>query len=227
MSSLAADPSAGVGLEKGPVLSLSLRAMSYGRGATSAPVLGALDLRLARGETLVITGASGIGKSTLLRILAGLETRFDGDLTAPARLGVVFQDPALLPWRTAVENITLTTGVALDRAYAMLERVGLAGLSARYPNQMSLGQQRRLALARAFVSDPDVMLMDEPFVSLDAALADEMMGLFESLRAETGIASVIVTHAREEAARLGSRTITLAGNPAQIVAPVPREPEPA
>lgn len=226
MSSLVADPSAGAGLEKGPVLSLSLKAMSYGRGGSSAPVLGALDVHVRPGETLVITGASGIGKSTLLRILAGLETRFEGALSMPPRVGMVFQDPALLPWRTALENITLATGVSLDRAYQMLERVGLSGLGSRYPNQMSLGQQRRLALARAFVSDPQVMLMDEPFVSLDAALADEMMSLFESLRSETGIASVIVTHAREEAARLGSRIITLVGSPAQIVAPVPSETGP-
>lgn len=208
MSSPAVDPRA-----EGPVLSLTLNAMAYGK---SAPVLGALDIVLHAGETLVITGPSGIGKSTLLRLIAGLETQLDGVLEAPERIGMVFQDPALLPWRTAVENITLTTGVSLDRAYDMLERVGLSGLGARYPNALSLGQQRRLALARAFVSEPDVMLMDEPFVSLDPDLANDMMTLFEKLRADTGIATILVTHSVAEAQRLGSRIITLTGTPATL-----------
>ncbi|MGH1368001.1 MAG: ABC transporter ATP-binding protein [Maritimibacter sp.] len=199
----------------GPLVSLTLTAMSYGK---DAPVLGALNLTLNPGETLAITGPSGVGKSTLLRIIAGLEPRFEGQLTAPHRIGMVFQDPALLPWRTAIENITLPTRASLDQAYRLLERVGLSGLANRYPHELSLGQQRRLALARAFVSDPQVMLLDEPFVSLDPKLASDMMALFEELRAETDVATILVSHAPDEAARLASRMMVLAGSPATIAA---------
>jgi NitT/TauT family transport system ATP-binding protein len=151
-----------------------------------------------------------------LRILAGLETDFIGTLRAPRRVAMVFQEPTLLPWRSALDNVRLATGLSAEAARGALDEVGLAAQAELYPSQMSLGQQRRLSLARAFGSDPDVMLMDEPFVSLDPDLAEEMMVLFARLRAARGLATVLVTHVEAEAKMLASRIVSLTGSPATL-----------
>ena len=183
-------------------------------GAT--PVLGPLDLTLEEGETVAVTGPSGIGKSTLLRIIAGLDTDFDGDVTRPDRIAMVFQEPTLLPWRDARRNITLVTGARASDADAALAEVGLGGMETRFPGQLSLGQQRRLALARALSAAPELLLMDEPFVSLDPALAAEMIALTGALLARRRIAAILVTHDMTEAGRLASRVMRLDGHPAML-----------
>lgn len=180
------------------------------------PILGGIALDVARGETVALTGPSGIGKSTLLRIAAGLEPGFDGRREAPGRIAIVFQEPTLLPWRPALENLTLTAHVTPEAARAAMEEVGLAGHEQSFPGQMSLGQQRRLSLARAFASNPELLLMDEPFVSLDPDLVDEMMRLFARLRAARNLATVLVTHVEREAELLASRILRLGGSPARI-----------
>lgn len=182
-----------------------------------AGVLGPLVLTVAPGETLALTGPSGIGKTTLLRILAGLERRFVGELRLGGRLAMVFQAPVLLPWRTARQNLTLVAGVSMAEAEHWLDRVGLAFAATLYPGQLSLGQQRRLALARAFATRPDILLMDEPFVSLDSALAEEMIALYEELRGQRPLATLLVTHAAAEAERLADRVLALTGRPAQLL----------
>lgn len=196
-----------------PVLSLRLASAGYGAGA---PVLGPLEIALHPGETLGIMGPSGVGKTTLIRILAGLHRRFSGRRRVEGRLAMVFQEPMLLPWRRAAQNLTLTTGCTLAEARAALAQVGLAGHEASYPGAMSLGQQRRLALARAFAGRPAVLLLDEPFVSLDAATHDEMLALFRRQRAEAGVASVLVTHSEAEARGLCDRVLRLEGRPARL-----------
>lgn len=192
---------------------------SPGTGARpgAGQVLGQIALDLAAGEVLALTGPSGIGKTTLLRIVAGLHRDWAGELDMPGRLALVFQDPTLLPWRSALDNLLIPTRIDRGEALALLAEVGLDGLDARYPAALSLGQQRRLALARAFAAAPDVLLMDEPFVSLDPETADGMMALFERLRAARPVATILVTHAAQEAARLATRILRLGGTPARVV----------
>jgi len=194
---------------------VSLRLGGFGHGDTQ--ILGQIDLDVASGETVAITGPSGIGKSTLLRLIAGLEPLRTGTCDRPARCAFVFQEPTLLPWRSVRKNIALIAKCSDDAADAMLRRVGLAEKADLFPGQLSLGQQRRLALARAFATQPELLLMDEPFVSLDAELADEMMSLFEALRDEFKVTTLMVTHAPDEARRLATRVVTLGGAPARIV----------
>ncbi|SEN80328.1 NitT/TauT family transport system ATP-binding protein [Loktanella fryxellensis] len=193
------------------VAALDLPGFAYG----TTPVLGPVALRVARGEVLALTGASGIGKSTLLRILAGLSPAVGIRAVTP-RIAFVFQEPVLLRWRTARRNVEIAAGVTPAAAQAALEDVGVGDLAARFPDQMSLGQQRRLTLARAFATAPDLMLLDEPFVSLDQPTADAMMSLFAGLAARRPMGCVIVTHTPAEVARLATRVLHLSGRPATV-----------
>lgn len=205
----------------GPVLTLDLPGITLDGRA----VLGPVKLSVHPGETVVLTGPSGIGKSTLLRAAMGFLPVAGGRVDRPARMGVVFQEPTLLPWRSCLRNITLTTGADDATAGAALADVGLGGRDDAYPGALSLGQQRRLALARAFASRPQILFLDEPFVSLDPALADDMMDLFAHLRDRSGAATLLVTHSTAEAARLGTRILRLdapmGGGPATIMSDVP------
>lgn len=195
------------------VLSLHL----HGWSVSGRDVLGEIALSLGPGETVALVGPSGIGKTSLLRIIAGLEPGYEGQCTVTGRVAMVFQEPTLLPWKTLTQNLCLTAGCSEAEAETWLARVGLAGRGADVPGQLSLGQQRRLSLARAFAAQPALLLLDEPFVSLDPALADEMMGVFEALREGAGVATLLVTHVEAEAERLSDRVIRLAGSPARIV----------
>ncbi|EPX76105.1 Alkanesulfonates ABC transporter ATP-binding protein / Sulfonate ABC transporter [Salipiger mucosus DSM 16094] len=185
----------------------------YGR----VPVLGPVHFRIAPGETVALLGPSGIGKSTILRILAGIDTDFEGCVSRPEHMAIVFQEPTLLPWRSALRNLTLANaGLSEAAAREALARVGLKGRGEAFPGQLSLGQQRRLALARAFAGRPELLIMDEPFVSLDAKTAETMIALTETLIAETRPATLFVTHARAEAERLADRILELRGEPATL-----------
>ena len=195
-----------------------LQARIAGKSHGGTPVLGRCDIDIAGGETVALVGPSGIGKTTLLRIVAGIDRRFEGTVSRPARLAMVFQEPTLLRWRTARQNLTLVhPGLAPQGARDMLARVGLAGLEHRFPGQLSLGQQRRLSLARAFAARPELLIMDEPLVSLDAEAAEEMIRLIEELIAETRPAVLFVTHTPSDADRLATRILELRGDPASPV----------
>ena len=184
-------------------------------GATE--VLHGVHFSVARGETVALVGPSGIGKSTVLRIVAGLDPAFDGEVQRPEAVAMVFQEPTLLPWRTALQNLTLVHPDLTERAArAALARVGLKDREDAFPRSLSLGQQRRLALARAFAGKPEMLIMDEPFVSLDPELAEAMLALTETLIAEACPATIFVTHARAEADRLASRVLELRGTPATL-----------
>lgn len=190
-------------------LHVAIREKSFG----ATPVLRDLVFQVARGEVLAVLGPSGVGKSTLLRLIAGLDTEYEGQIRREGRLAMVFQEPTLMPWRSALDNLRLTTGVDAGQAEAALERVGLHGKGALFPGQLSLGQQRRLSLARAYAAKPGILLLDEPFVSLDEALVGDMLALTESVLAEQRPATVFVTHAQAEADRLATRQMMLAALP--------------
>lgn len=173
-------------------------------------LLGPIRFDVARGETVAVTGPSGIGKTTLLRLIAGIDRSFEGGITRPHRMAIAFQEPTLLPWRSVIENLTLVhPSLSRDDALAELNAVGLKEKYSLFPGQLSLGQQRRLSLARAFAGQPDLLLMDEPFVSLDAETAETMFVLTEQLLARHQPATVLVTHSTEEAERFADRILKL------------------
>jgi NitT/TauT family transport system ATP-binding protein/sulfonate transport system ATP-binding protein len=194
------------------------------RFADATPLFSGLRLAVPAGQTLAIVGPSGVGKSTLLRLVAGIDTDFAGSIrigdrsaaNAPAP-GMVFQDPRLLPWLTLLANLTeLCPGLDAAAARAVLARVGLADAAGLYPYQLSGGMQRRAALARALAVSPGLLLLDEPFVSLDQALVADMRALLGDLLMRSGATTLLVTHGLEDAARLAHRVILLGGRPAVI-----------
>lgn len=218
MSDTAANLSTPPGNLPGGDVVLDLALTGFCRG--EADILADVAIKLGQGETLVLVGPSGVGKSTLLRIIAGLEARYSGHCTVDGKVSMVFQEPTLLPWRTVRDNLCIVANLEPQEVETLLAEVGLSGRGDDFPGQLSLGQQRRLSLARALAVRPSLLLMDEPFVSLDPALVEDMMTLFARLRVAHGVTTVLVTHSMDEARALGSRIVTLGGSPARIVGDV-------
>ncbi|HVX75613.1 MAG TPA: ATP-binding cassette domain-containing protein [Bradyrhizobium sp.] len=203
-------------------LELRIDAKSY-RSADGTPVevVGDFDLRLESGSFGALIGPSGCGKTTILKIAAGLDTDFQGWLHPPGagRLGFVFQEPRLLPWRTVEQNIRLAlpldqTGIDLTDLFATL---GLDRHLARYPGELSLGLARRAAIARAFAVRPDFLLLDEPFVSLDEAVAARLRDELLALTTRTKVTTLLVTHDLEDAVELADRLFFLSERPTRII----------
>ena len=187
-------------------------------------VLGELAFGLANGEVVALVGPSGCGKTTLLRIIAGLDRDYQGSVRLPehCRLGMVFQEPRLLPWRTVEANVRLAAPDVTDAALeALFQTLGLAAHRGHFPGELSLGLARRVALARAFAVNPDLLVLDEPFVSLDAALAARLRAELAELVTRRPVTTLLVTHDVEEAIGLADRLLVLSGCPARIVATVP------
>jgi NitT/TauT family transport system ATP-binding protein len=174
---------------------------------------------LATGEVAAFVGPSGCGKTTMLRIIAGLDHRYDGSVSgySPGSLGVVFQEPRLLPWRTVEDNLRLVAPRATPEKLAWLfEILELAPHRSHYPGELSLGLARRVALARAFAVDPELLILDEPFVSLDQALAKRLRAELATLVDRRPVTTILVTHDMDDAIFLADRLFLLSGRPAQI-----------
>lgn len=187
------------------------------------PVLKNIAIEIEPSSFVVITGPSGCGKSTLLNIIAGLDGDYDGEIVLggpDTKVGYVFQSPRLLPWRTLYDNIALALpdgDPRHARIEEMLRHVGLEGFSSQYPERLSLGMQRRAALARGFITEPDVLLMDEPFVSLDDPTAQGLRELLIGLWNRRPTTVIFITHDRTEAVMLGTRILRMSGTNATII----------
>lgn len=193
------------------------------------PVLRGINLTIAHGEFVALVGPSGAGKTTLLRIVAGLDTGHRGSVTWQAprrpRLGMVFQEPRLVPWLGILDNLLLVAGhAAIDRARSLLADVELADAATALPGQLSGGMQRRAALARALLIEPEILLLDEPLISLDAPLAARMRRLLNAHWRRRRMTTLLVTHNLQEAAELSSRIILLSPSEGRLVADRPLPP---
>lgn len=189
-----------------------------------ALVLHDVHLAITPGSFTALVGPSGAGKSTLLNIVSGLDINFTGRLDwatgRAGRIGIVFQEPRLMPWLSARRNIELVLpdlAAAGDRIDHLLARVGLAGRGEAYPGELSGGMQRRVALARAMAIEPDVLLLDEPFSSLDEPTAESLRQLLVSLWQEQENAVLLVTHNLREALALADRVLFLSRDPARVI----------
>ncbi len=208
-------------------LSVEVRAKRFpalGR-APARPVLDRVGLEVGAGETVAIIGPSGCGKTTLLNVIAGLDRDFEGRVERGegGRVGYVFQEPRLLPWRTLAENLALVlpdpeAPATRARVLGALAEVGLEGSAETYASRLSLGMARRAAIARAFAVEPSLLLLDEPFVSLDEPTARRLRLLLLDLLERRRPAALFVTHQIAEAVMLAHRLVFLAGSPARVAA---------
>jgi NitT/TauT family transport system ATP-binding protein len=205
-----------------------------------------LDLDIAAGEFVALLGPSGCGKSTALRLIAGLSTPSKGAVTwaqdvgrdRAGRIGFVFQEPTLMPWTTVAGNVALPlalSGVAAQgvaqRVHAALDRVGLSAFASAFPRELSGGMRMRVSIARALVTAPELLLMDEPFAALDEItrfrLNDDLLRMWQSLRTTV----IFVTHSVFESVYLASRVVVMAPHPGRVFAdlkidaPYPRSPD--
>jgi ABC-type nitrate/sulfonate/bicarbonate transport system ATPase subunit len=190
----------------------------------SLEVLRDIAFTLNRGELGVLVGPSGCGKTTMLRIIAGVDADFDGKVVAPerGRLAMVFQEPRLLPWRTVEDNVRLVAPSVDESALVTLfDVLELTQHRLHYPGELSLGLARRVAVARAFAVEPELLLLDEPFVSLDDALASKLRDELTILVENRAVTTLLVTHDLDEAVRLADRIFLLSARPAQVLAEVP------
>jgi len=218
---------------------VAIRGVSQRFGADGAgvPALEAIDLEIPDGQFVAVVGPSGCGKSTLLSLVAGLRLPSSGTvlcdgepITAPMprKIGMIFQEANLLPWLSAVDNVAFPLKLRrvpkaerLHSARRMLELTGLAGFEDRLPHQLSGGMKQRVAIARGLVQNPAVLLMDEPFASLDEqtrmVLGDELLGIWS----ETRKTVLFVTHSLNEAVYLADRVVVLSARPGRVVDDVP------
>lgn len=214
-----------------PFLSLRSLSVTFTNGNGGLEALRKVSFDLARQEFVSVLGPSGSGKTTLLRVIAGLLRPTAGSFVftdGQPRIGVVFQQANLMPWRTAIENITLPLellGVpaaeACDRARELMRSVGLEGFESAWPRHLSGGMAQRVALARSLILDPDLLLLDEPFGSLDALTRErmgaELLNLWQSRRTTV----LMVTHSISEALLLSDRVLVFTPRPGQVCLDLP------
>ena len=203
------------------------------RQGTRLIALRDIDLTIKKGEFLAIVGPSGCGKTTLINMIAGFVKPLEGTIKVGGQLvtepsadrAMVFQDYALLPWRTvernvhfALENpsVKLTKDEADRRIAEVISLVGLTGFEKSFPHQLSGGMQQRVGIARALVTQPEILLMDEPFGAVDAMTREAMQAEFEKIIAETGQTVVFITHSIDEALTLADRVVMVSNRPGRV-----------
>ncbi|MCZ0733255.1 ABC transporter ATP-binding protein [Phreatobacter sp. AB_2022a] len=213
---------------------VSVRGVRKTYFARQSPVhaVASASVDVARGEFVSLLGPSGCGKSTLLMMIAGLEKPTAGsirllgsDVVAPRRdIGIIFQDATLLPWKTTLENVLfpihilkLPVAKYRDRARELLAMVGLTGFEHKKPGELSGGMRQRVAICRALIHDPDILLMDEPFSALDAITRDQMNVALSEILETYRKTVVFVTHSIREAAFLSDRVVVMGGRPSTII----------
>ncbi|NMO56490.1 ABC transporter ATP-binding protein [Actinoplanes sp. TBRC 11911] len=190
-----------------------------------------VSLEVADGEFVAVVGRSGCGKSTLLRLIAGLlpptagEVEVEGEVVRKPRrdVAMMFQRPALLPWRSVLDNVLLPVQIFgwrraeyRERANQLLELTGLTGFEKRLPHELSGGMQQRVALCRALIGKPRVMLMDEPFSALDPLIREELSVELQRIHMEQEATTVFVTHSIDEAVLLADRVVVLSPRPGRV-----------
>jgi len=195
--------------------------------SAKSPTIADLKLSLNSNEFVCLVGPSGCGKTTLLNIIAGLDNDYDGDILVGQQhthpnIGYIFQNPRLLPWRTVRENIELALdgNQSPDAIDELLEVMQLTASQHSYPERLSLGMSRRVSIIRAFAIDPEVLLMDEPFVSLDPPTARQVRGLLLKLWQQRPHTVLFVTHDLREAIALADRLIFLSAAPMRVVSEI-------
>ncbi|MET0147243.1 MAG: ABC transporter ATP-binding protein [Ilumatobacteraceae bacterium] len=195
----------------GAVRPLAVDVRNLSRSFGERRVIDGLDLEVPAGQFVALLGASGCGKSTLLRILAGLDHQIDGDVHVATRRSVAFQAPRLLPWKRVWRNVTFGMPGRPDRARAVaaLDEVGLAARADEWPKTLSGGEAQRASLARALIREPDLLLLDEPFASLDALTRLRAHVLVAQLWERHRPAVVLVTHDVDEALLLADRVVVM------------------
>ncbi len=214
------------------MLEIDIRRKRYpDRGGHAHLALSGLRLDVRDGEFVCVVGPSGCGKSTLLNLVGGLDRDVEGRVTLDGStpdegVGFMFQEPRLMPWLTVLDNVLLVAGGApgaRSRARELLQAMELGDVLDAYPGRLSGGMQRRVALARAFVIEPTLLLMDEPFVSLDAPTADRLRTMLTGLWKRCRSTVLFVTHDLREALALGDRVCFLSSSPGTVVLDLPIE----
>lgn len=222
-----------------PFVDIQGVSLTYGSTLGHVLALEKFNLKIARGEFTAIVGPSGCGKSTFLKLASGLRrptagtvTVADSPVVEPLKIvGMAFQNAALMPWRTCLQNVMLPFEICepyrsrrradhnlyKERAISLLESVGLKDALARYPSQLSGGMQQRVALCRSLVHDPKLLLVDEPFSALDAFTREELWDVLQALHAQRGFTVVLVTHDLTEAVYLADTVHVLSARPGRII----------
>ena len=213
--------------------------MAYGRAAAAVRVIEDVSLEIARGEFIAVVGPSGCGKSSLMKLISGLHPPLAGSLTVEGRpvagplksVGMAFQNSNLLPWRSALENVLLPLEIVQpfrsgfgknkkaysQKAEALLESVGLAGFTRKFPWELSGGMQQRASICRALIHEPEILMLDEPFGALDAFTREELWCVLRDIQAARKVTVMLVTHDLREAVFLADTVYVMSNRPGRIL----------